>query len=361
MTREDPRASLPCRLQQNQRFYPSAPSSRAGGCLYSLQGCRYQFWALGVQKGLIKRPFVCNHSFIRLIALETTWAWVGKQSKQTVPFLCSKWQPPTGTDQGKWRQSSLQSISQIVSKGLSRQFSLQIWCQQRLSRFSYATTTWNGKTGFSGRYVLQTNPWYTSRHPGSCTNRSRVGRWLQPRAGVPNLLFPPAFYSAPCWPSSCITTCLTRNKATMYLDSTVKFCISPHVGWLQSLVIYLHVVKIKDKWRPALKIPQVDKTNLVMQIKPHLAYLARLTWPRPFLCTRLWKSQAKRELFPKVTSYQFHIIWEHSNIRTNLCKGHTVTAFSPYELLCNNLPPSLIPRSGLSAPASQTAFLVCAR
>ena len=69
--------------------------------------------------------------------------------------------------------------------------------------------------------------------------------------------------------------------------------------------LLLELVKIKNKWRPVLKIPWADKTNLVRQVELNLAYFARITWPGSFL---VFDSGNHKQNFNCVTTDQSPII-----------------------------------------------------
>lgn len=95
-------------------------------------------------------------------------------------------------------------------------------------------------------------------------------------------------------------------------------------------------VKTKNKWRPALKITQTDKTSLVIRVTLNSTYFERLTWPCSFHgcesrnhkqnlnCSQNWY---------EVTTNQFSY-----HLRKPVIVKNKVTAFSLYKLLYDNMP-----------------------
>lgn len=116
-------------------------------------------------------------------------------------------------------------------------------------------------------------------------------------------------------------------------------------------------VKTKNKWRPALKITQTDKTSLVIRVTLNSTYFERLTWPCSFHgcesrnhkqnlnCSQNWY---------EVTTNQFSY-----HLRKPVIVKNKVTAFSLYKLLYDNMPLSFPLCFDLSAFGSQTVFLMC--
>ena len=72
--------------------------------------------------------------------------------------------------------------------------------------------------------------------------------------------------------------------------------------------IFPLLLKIKNKWRPALKIPWADKTYLVIQTKINLAYFVKLTWPGSFLAYVSGNHKQNLNCFPRLTADQYPII-----------------------------------------------------
>ena len=71
-----------------------------------------------------------------------------------------------------------------------------------------------------------------------------------------------------------------------------------HPFFIPKLHFFLWDVKIKTKWRLALKILWADKTSFVIQTKLNLAYFARLTWPGSFLAYASKNHKQNLNCFP---------------------------------------------------------------
>lgn len=105
------------------------------------------------------------------------------------------------------------------------------------------------------------------------------------------------------------------------------------------------------------QFPQQIETSLVIQTGLNLACYVRPTSLESFLVYASGNHKQNLNCYPRLIWGNYLQISYNSNIITNHCKEATVTAFSLYRLLHNNILLSLIPCFGLRAPGLQTVFL----